>query len=102
MSALFGGVRKAGAAKVELKVDEVGPMGAGDTAYERSHYNFIKADGSIMDHGKYVHTYTYTYGISLRVFGSGCGQMLHLKKYIRFSMKKILICILIFTKKKVF
>ncbi len=49
---MFGGVIKAGAASVELVVDEVGPMGAGDSAYERSHYTFKKGDGTVMDHGK--------------------------------------------------
>ena len=43
---------KAGAVKVKLEVDEVGPMGNGDTAYERSHYTFYKSDGSVFDHGK--------------------------------------------------
>ena len=42
----------AGAKSVKLTIDEVGPMGAGDMAYERSHYEFFKADGSSMDKGK--------------------------------------------------
>ena len=43
---------KAGAAKVLLAIDEVGPMGGGDMAYERSHYTFYKSDGTVFDHGK--------------------------------------------------
>ena len=43
----------AGAKEVHLVIDEVGPMGGGDTAYEQSHYTFYKADGSVFDHGKY-------------------------------------------------
>jgi len=66
---VFGGVREAGAASVELSVDEVGPMGAGDTAFERSHYAFKKQDGSIMDQGKYAQKRTHI--ISLRVFWDG-------------------------------
>ena len=49
---MFGGVITAGAASVVLAVDEVGPMGAGDSAYERSHYTFKTKDGKVMDQGK--------------------------------------------------
>lgn len=49
---VFGGVMTAGAMSVLLKIDEVGPMGAGDTAYERSHYTFYDKDGKVFDHGK--------------------------------------------------
>ena len=50
---MFDSVMKAGATKVTLAIDEVGPMGAGgDMAYERSHYTFNKSDGSVFDHGK--------------------------------------------------
>ena len=52
---MFDSVMKAGAAKVLLAIDEVGPMGGGDMAYERSHYTFYKSDGTVFDHGKYVH-----------------------------------------------
>ncbi len=44
----------AGAKKFLITIDEVGPMGEGDTIYERSHYCFYKADGSVFDQGKYV------------------------------------------------
>lgn len=44
---------KMGAVSVLLKIDEVGPMGAGDTVYERSHYTYDK-DGKVFDHGKQV------------------------------------------------
>ena len=43
---------KMGATKVLLEVDEVGPMGSPDMAYERSHYTFSDKDGKVMDHGK--------------------------------------------------
>ena len=33
----LGGVMKTGVTSVSLITDEVGPMGAGDTAYERGH-----------------------------------------------------------------
>lgn len=49
---VFSGVMKMGAAKVELAVDEVGPMGSVDTVYERSHYTFYDKDNKVMDHGK--------------------------------------------------
>ena len=42
----------AGASTVKLEIDEVGPFGATDMAYERSHYTFYKEDGSTFDHGK--------------------------------------------------
>ena len=47
----------AGAKKVLLTIDEVGPMDGGDTIYERSHYCFYKSDGSVFDQGKYVRVY---------------------------------------------
>jgi hypothetical protein len=49
----------AGAKKVILTIDEVGPMGEGDTIYERSHYSFYKADGSVLDQGKYVYKHVH-------------------------------------------
>ena len=49
---VFGGAMKAGAKTVKLEVDEVGPMGDGDTAYERSHYTFYDDKGGVFDHGK--------------------------------------------------
>ena len=43
----------AGAATVELKIDEVGPLDANTgIAYERSHYTFYKKDGTVFNHGK--------------------------------------------------
>ena len=42
----------AGAVSMLLKIDEVGPMGAGDIAFERSHYTFYDKDGKVFDHGK--------------------------------------------------
>lgn len=54
---VFRSVMSAGAKKVLLTIDEVGPMGTGDTIYERSHYCFYKEDGSVFDQGKYVQTY---------------------------------------------
>ena len=38
--------------EVLLTIDEVGPMGGGDMAYERGHYTYYKRDGSIFDYGK--------------------------------------------------
>ena len=52
VKAVFGSVLTAGATNVKLIIKEVGPMGAGDTAYERSEYTFGKSDGSVFDHGK--------------------------------------------------
>lgn len=52
VAGVFGGAMKMGAAAVKLEVDEVGPMGSPDTVFERSHYSFIKGDGTVMDHGK--------------------------------------------------
>ena len=52
VAGVFQGVFNAGAIKVELVVDEVGPLGAGDTAYERSHYTFYNASGDVFDNGK--------------------------------------------------
>ena len=51
---MFNSVMAAGAKKLLLTIDEVGPMGGGDTIYERSHYCFYKEDGSVFDQGKYV------------------------------------------------
>ena len=58
---MFSSVMAAGAKKVLLTIDEVGPMGGGDTIYERSHYCFYKADGSVFDQGKYVPIVLYNY-----------------------------------------
>ena len=44
----------AGAKKLLMTIDEVGPMGEGDTIYERSHYCFYKSDGAVFEQGKYV------------------------------------------------
>ena len=52
VAGVFKGVFNAGAIKVKLVVDEVGPLGAGDTAYERSHYTFYNASGEVFDEGK--------------------------------------------------
>ena len=53
VAAVFSGVMKAGAKKVVLAIDEVGPMDStGAVAFERSHYTFYKEDGSTFDHGK--------------------------------------------------
>ena len=52
MVKVFSGVMTAGAKSVLLKIDEVGPLDATDTAYERSHYTFYDKDGAIFDHGK--------------------------------------------------
>ena len=43
-----------GAKKLLITIDEVGPMGGGDTVYERSHYCFYKSDGAVSEQGKYV------------------------------------------------
>ena len=52
---MFRSVMDAGAKKLLLTIDEVGPMDGGDTIYERSHYCFYKGDGSVFDQGKYVY-----------------------------------------------
>lgn len=49
---VFGGAMKGGVESVKLRIDEVGPMGTGDMAYERSHYTMYKKDGSVFDEGK--------------------------------------------------
>ena len=54
---MFRSLMDAGAKKVLVTIDEAGPMGGGDTVYERGHYCFYKADSSIFDQGKYVQTY---------------------------------------------
>ena len=51
---VFQSVRDAGAAKVVLQTEEVGPMGGIDIVYERGCYTFYKGDGSTFDDGKYV------------------------------------------------
>ena len=43
---------KSGVKSVKLVIDEVGPMAGSPTAYERSHYTFYKADGTVADSGK--------------------------------------------------
>ena len=43
-----------GAKKLLITIDEVGPIGGGDTVYERSHYCFYKSDGAVSEQGKYV------------------------------------------------
>lgn len=52
VAGVFQGVFNAGAINLKLVVDEVGPLGAGDTAYERSHYTFYNATGEVFDEGK--------------------------------------------------
>ena len=52
VKAVFGSVLMAGATNVKLVIKEDGPMGAGDTAYERSEYTFGKSDGSVFYLGK--------------------------------------------------
>ncbi len=52
VAAVFGGVIKAGAVSVLLQIDEVGPLDASSTCFERSHYTFYDKDGKIFDHGK--------------------------------------------------
>ena len=42
----------AGATNVKLVIKEVGPMGAGDTAYERGQSTLRREDGSVFDEGK--------------------------------------------------
>ena len=49
---VFGGAMSNGVKSVKLTIDEVGPMGDGDTAYERSRYNFYDASGKEVDNGK--------------------------------------------------
>ena len=41
-----------GAKTLKLEIDEVGPLGSQDAAFERSHYTFYKEDGSVFEHGK--------------------------------------------------
>ena len=50
---MFRSLMDAGAKKILITSDEVGPMGGGDTVYERGHYCFYKANGSVFDQGKY-------------------------------------------------
>ena len=53
VATLFSGVMKAGAKKITVATDEVGPMDStGATVFERGHYTFLKEDGSTFDHGK--------------------------------------------------
>ena len=49
---VIDGMIKKGAATVTLDTDEVGPMGAGDVAFERGHYCFFDKDGKVFDAGK--------------------------------------------------
>lgn len=50
---VFGGLMDKGAKRVELIVDEVGPLdGDPHTAFERSHYKFTDVHGDSMDEGK--------------------------------------------------
>ncbi len=51
-SGVFGGAMTSGVKSVLLKTDDVEPLNATDTAYERGHYTFFKEDGSIADVGK--------------------------------------------------
>ena len=41
-----------GATRMEVTIDEVGPMGAGDVAYERAHFKLFDATGKITYDGK--------------------------------------------------
>ena len=41
-----------GAATLHLATDEVSPMGAGDTAFERGHFTFYDKDGKVFDEEK--------------------------------------------------
>ena len=53
VKAAFGGVIAAGGKILKLVIKEVGPMGAGDTAYERGQSTLYKADGkTVFDEGK--------------------------------------------------
>ena len=51
---MFRSLMDAGAKKILITSDEVGPMGGGDIVYARAHYCFYKADGSVFDQGKYM------------------------------------------------
>lgn len=53
-ASVFAGAMKSGVKSLLLKSDEVGPLDASDTAFERGHYTFYKADGTVIDQGKYV------------------------------------------------
>ena len=45
---VFGNMMKNGAAKINVVIDEVGPMSAGgDTIFERSKYTFFDTDGEV-------------------------------------------------------
>ncbi|XP_066266889.1 uncharacterized protein [Branchiostoma lanceolatum] len=50
---VFSGAWAGGVRAVELKIEEVGPMGS-DVIYERSTYTMKTEDGSVFDAGKYV------------------------------------------------
>ena len=52
VKAAFGGVIAAGGKILKLVITEVGPMGAGDTAYERGQSTLRREDGSVFDEGK--------------------------------------------------
>ena len=49
---VFDGVMKMGAATMHLAIDEVGPMGAGDTDFERGHFTLYDKDGKVFDEEK--------------------------------------------------
>ncbi|XP_078694196.1 uncharacterized protein LOC144923494 [Branchiostoma floridae x Branchiostoma belcheri] len=49
----FSGAWAGGVKAVELKVEEVGPMGS-DVIYERSTYTMKTEDGTVADEGKYI------------------------------------------------
>ena len=49
---MWRSILDAGAKKLVITIDEVGPMGGGDIIYDRGHYCFYKEDGSVMEKGK--------------------------------------------------
>ena len=49
---VFDAMMKAGAKTIKVTTHEVGPMGNGDTAYERTSYVMYKEDGSVFVDGK--------------------------------------------------
>ena len=51
---MFSSAMNDGATQVLLEIDEVGPMGTQDIAFERSHYISFKKDGTVFNEGKYV------------------------------------------------
>ena len=52
VKAAFKDVIDAGGKILKLAIKEVGPMGAGDTAYERGQSTLRREDGSVFDEGK--------------------------------------------------